>query len=122
MCSVGRPADEIPRPEATRRHPFLSAKSLQMGDVDQPKPVLRRLFEAVACILQIDGAGEHTLELRFADGYLVSWHVHGSHTAKTLGDFDAAAGWLTRQLDAAPDGCSRVAPGSLSRVVAPIRG
>ena len=35
--------------------------------------------------------------VRFEDGRLVKWYVHGAHGTTTLADFNDRAAWLTRQ-------------------------
>jgi hypothetical protein len=64
---------------------------------DQPKPHLARIFEAIAAVMELDGPGQHVLELRFEEGRLVKWYAHGAHATKTLADYDERAAWLVER-------------------------
>jgi hypothetical protein len=63
---------------------------------DEPKPILVRLFEAVAAIMELD-MGQTGLELYFADGKLRRWterHLNQPHAR--LHRFDGRAAFLAK--------------------------
>jgi hypothetical protein len=63
--------------------------------MDEPKPHLARIFEAVAAVMELDRHGRQRLELIFADGRLVQWRAHPEwpRTPGDLARYDDGAAW-----------------------------
>ena len=67
---------------------------------DEPQPLLRRLLEDVAAVMELD-EGETRLELCFADGHLTRWYRHTRGNVKVLQVFDDPRGAPDRGVQAA---------------------
>ena len=72
----------------------IRATSYSQGVVEAPQPALRRLFEAVAQIMELD-EGKTRLELLFTDGHLTQyWTQNMKRPPGTLARYDGRAAWL----------------------------
>ena len=61
---------------------------------DEHEPILRRLLEAIAAVMELD-EGKRVLEVEFVGGRLTKYHTHGKHfPAHTLAQFDGRAAWI----------------------------
>ena len=70
-----------------------AAATLAVMTADEPQPILRRLLEDVAAVMELD-EGETRLELCFADGHLTRWYAHRRGNVKALHVFDDRAAHL----------------------------
>jgi hypothetical protein len=58
------------------------------------EPALRRLFEAIAAVMDLD-EGSTRLELLFSEGRLTKWYAHNeARRPAELGRYDGRAAWL----------------------------